>query len=182
MLDTQDNKYYDLMLHVCNDLYEKDYKLADEVMESFLKEESEICKKLAIEFVYRSLRNHCEAFEAHYASWENYAKESEELWKMLILAYTTYIQDYSNGSVYELVLCKLKTIPEGSIEEKRAFISEIHYKDEIASEIENILNEMLKESFEKDRQILDALDWIFYKKLTKGKCQEVLEKMQLIFL
>lgn len=91
VLDTQDNKYYDLMLHVCNDLYEKDYKLADEFMESFLKEESEICKKLAIEFVYRSLRNHCEAFEAHYASWENYAKESEELWKMLILAYTTYM-------------------------------------------------------------------------------------------
>ncbi len=181
VLDTQDNKYYDLMLHVCNDLYEKDYKLADEFMENFLKEEVEICKKLAIEFVYRSLRNHCEAFEAHYASWENYVKESEELWKMLIPAYTTYVQNYSTGAVYELALCKLKTISEGSIGEKRAFISQIQYNDEIISEIENILSEMLKESFEKDRQILDALDWIFYKKLTQGKLQEVLEKMQLIF-
>lgn len=179
--DTQENKYYDLMLYVCNDLYEKDYKQADEFMESFLKEEAVICKKLAIEFVYRSLRNHCEAFEAHYASWENYAKESEELWKMLIPVYATYIQDYSIGAVYGLVLKELKAIPKGNIEEKIAFISQVQYEDIIASDVEQILDELIREPFEKNGQILNALDWIFYKKLMQGKLQEVLEKMQLIF-
>ncbi len=181
VIDTQNEEYYDLVLCVCHKLCEKDYKIVDELMENFLTVESVVCKKLAIEFAYRSLRCCGEAFEHNYEKWDSFLTESENYWEMLIPVYTEYVQEYFSGAVYEAVLNKLKTVIHGSVEQKRAFILEIQFNDSMTCDVVQILDEMLKESFEKDGQILNALDWILYQTLTHGEIQEVLEKMQLIF-
>jgi len=181
LIDTQDEKYYNLMLYVCNELYDKSCERADTYMEVFLGKDHVVCKKLAIEFVYRSLRIHNEAFEAHFEEWDNLAEESDTYWSMLIPVYATYLQKNENSACYEPVLNRLKVVIKGSIEDKRAFLCQLQYKDSISKDMEAILDAILGEDFGKDGTILEVLDWIFFKNLTQGKEQDVLMKMQQVF-
>lgn len=182
ILDTQEEKYYDLMLYVCNDLYEKDIRLANSFLERFVTAEAQICKKLAIEFVYRSLLREKEMFEKYFAEWEALCEgERETYWKMLIPVYMDYVQKYEDGTLREKTIARLWTVVPGSVMEKSSYVAQMALAREQDATLTEILEAITKESFEKDAQILSSFDGIFYKMLRNGKQRETLEWMQQIF-
>ena len=135
-------------------------EVAEKWLEIFLEKDSKTYRNMGISFVERSLYVDVSIFEKHFLFLENISSDTE-LWKQLIPLYTCYISMNCKKKYEEDVNNHLKMLKEGTVEEKRICIQSLELKVKESEICKEIMDILLDNSFEKDNQILNGIDYYF---------------------
>lgn len=185
--DLDGQVYYDFMRVMRWEWYRKDAAKANEVIGRMLGRGNVWSKKVAIDFFEVSLNYGKEVFHQYFFQMESLILESDELWQMLVPIFIKYvIKVYDDGtekleSIYKQVMEHLEEVPNGSLNIKRSFIQAIQWTEDIPDRMENIFRKIISNSFNRDQSILNMLDSLLYRQLTKGNWKETLKVMLEVF-
>lgn len=185
--DIAGQSQYDIMRRMGWSWYQYAYQEASNATEKLLSYNSIWSKKAGLYFLKISLRYGETNFLKEYDKVENMIQFNQELWLSAIPLFIQALSsdDHSeNGhEAFAKILSKLDRIPEGSLEERRQFISTIQWKDTIHESVDSIFQRILHISFEKDNDILQMLDRQFYLRLNKhlDSVDLILEKLFIVF-
>lgn len=153
-----------LVEQIGKELYRSQDESAEKWLDVFLNEESEYCKLMGIEFLYRS---DFKAFEKYYMFVEKNFCDKEILLLKLIPVYVQYLMNQNDLLYRENVREKLISIKNGSLQQKRKCVKSIEYYVEKSQHCMDVMDQITDVSFEKDKQILDSLDYYLKCKLEK---------------
>lgn len=163
----EENQMFErLMYYIGSDIYKKEISLGNKIVGKLLKEEKPWCSRTAIDFLGVSVRYDKDGFEKYFEDIENLCESSEEYWSKLIPVYIDYLE-LPEGIFKRKVYHRLLNVKESSIEQKRIFSRAISYKKLKSEEANQILEEFLKMPFDKDKQILDGIDYVLSTKVKK---------------
>lgn len=166
-----------LVRRIGGEMYRYQSEDAEKWLDVFLNEESEYCKLMGIEFLYRS---DFKSFEKYFFYVENEFCDNEELFIQLIPVYVQYLIN-QNGSLYkEKAKERLVGIKEGSLQQKRVCVKSIEYYVKKFHVCMDIMDQIIDVSFEKDKQILSSLDYYFVYKF-KEDFSEAIIKLYLLY-
>ncbi len=149
-----------LVEHLVGRLYPQKEEIAKKWLCRFMSEEKPYCKKAGIHLLRRSLNYNATVFEEFFEMFEQLS-ENQEYWEQLIGVYIQYIEKESNVLYRNRVKESLIRVKNGSVKEKRICVQEIDYRIERVSEYSEIIENILENSFDKDRLILESIDYYF---------------------
>ena len=153
-----------LVRRIGGEMYRCKSENVEKWLDVFLNEESEHCKLMGIDFLYRS---DIRSFEKYFFFVEEEFFDNENLLLKLIPVYVQYLVN-QNGLLYrENVKERLIGIKEGSLQQKRECVKSIEYYVRKSQDCLDIMDQIIDVSFEKDKQILSGLDYYF-----ECKCKE----------
>lgn len=160
-----------LVGYLVGELYTQKEEIAKKWLDRYMYEEKPYCKKAGIHLLRRSLIHNATIFENYFEMLEQLCG-IHEYWEQLIGVYIQYIENESNVLHRNKVKERLIRVKDGSLKEKRICIQEIDYRIERAKEYSEIIEKILDNSFDKDRLILESvdyyLDYLLDKKLIKA--------------
>ena len=149
-----------LVGYLVGGLYPSKEVIAKKWLSIFMGEEKPYCKKAGIHLLCRSLNYNNTIFEDYFAVLEQLS-ENQEYWEQLIGVYIQYIENDSNVLYRNKVKERLIGVKEGSVKEKRICVQEINYRIKKAKEYSEIIEKILEKPFDKDRLILESVDYYF---------------------
>ena len=149
-----------LVGYLVGELYPSKEVIAKKWLSIFMGEEKPYCKKTGIHLLRRSLNYNTTIFENYFAVLEQLS-ENREYWEQLIGVYIQYIENDSNVLYRNKVKERLIGVKDGSLKEKRICVQEIDYRIKRVDEYSEIIEEILEKSFDKDRLILESVDYYF---------------------
>lgn len=149
-----------LVGYLVGELYPSKEVIAKKWLSIFMGEEKPYCKKTGIHLLRRSLNYNTTIFEDYFAVLEQLS-ENREYWEQLIGVYIQYIENDSNVLYRNKVKERLIGVKDGSLKEKRICVQEIDYRIKRVDEYSEIIEEILEKSFDKDRLILESVDYYF---------------------
>lgn len=149
-----------LVGYLVGGLYPSKEVIAKKWLSIFMGEEKPYCKKAGIHLLRRSLNYNTTIFEDYFAVLEQLS-ENQEYWEQLIGVYIQYIENDSNVLYRNKVKERLIGVKEGSVKEKRICVQEIDYRIKRVKEYSEIIEKILEKSFDKDRLILESVDYCF---------------------
>lgn len=178
---------YDIMRKIAYTWYQHAYQEASETAEKLLSYDSLWSKKAGLDFLETSLQYGKSDFLKAYTKVETMIESNQTLWisaiPLFVQALSVNIYSGRECTIFEKILSKLNRIPEGSLEERRQFISTIQWKGTIHEDINSIFQQIISLPFGKDNSILHMLDTLFYLRLNKNidSVGSVLERLYIIF-
>lgn len=149
-----------LVGYLVGGLYPQKEVIAKKWLSIFMGEEKPYCKKVGIHLLRRSLNYNTTIFEDYFEMLEQLS-ENQEYWEQIIGVYIQYIGKESNVLYRNKVKERLIRVKEGSIKEKRICVQEIDYRIKRVKEYSEIIEKILEKSFDKDRLILESVDYYF---------------------
>lgn len=149
-----------LVGYLVGGLYPSKEVIAKKWLSIFMGEEKPYCKKAGIHLLRRSLNYNTTIFEDYFAVLEQLS-ENQEYWEQLIGVYIQYIENDSNVLYRNKVKERLIGVKEGSVKEKRICVQEIDYRIKRVQEYSEIIEKILEKPFNKDRLILESVDYYF---------------------
>ena len=149
-----------LVGYLVGGLYPSKEVIAKKWLSIFMGEEKPYCKKAGIHLLRRSLNYNTTIFEDYFAVLEQLS-ENQEYWEQLIGVYIQYIENDSNVLYRNKVKERLIGVKEGSVKEKRICVQEIDYRIKRVQEYSEIIEKILETPFNKDRLILESVDYYF---------------------
>lgn len=149
-----------LVEYLVGGLYPSKEVIAKKWLSIFMGEEKSYCKKAGIHLLHRSLNYNTTIFEGYFEVLEQLS-ENQEYWEQLIGVYIQYIENESNVLYRNKVKERLIRVKDGSLKEKRICVQEIDYRIKRVNEYSEIIEEILEKSFDKDRLILESVDYYF---------------------
>lgn len=155
-----------LMYYFSYDLFRREVAVGNKIIGRLLTVEKNWCNRTAIDFLGRSVGYDNSGFDNYFEDMEELCRNNQEYWSKLIPVYIEYLE-LPEGLFKRKVYHRLLNVREGSIEEKRTFARTFYYKELKSEEVNQILDEFLKVSFDKDKQILDGLDYVLSTKIEK---------------
>lgn len=141
-------------------------------LDILIKKESNIYKKMSIKYIERSLYIDITLFEKNFSELEKFCKDVE-LWKELIPVYIHYMTSESEKKYINEVKKHLIDIKYSDIYQKRICIQELEYKVEESKDCMEVMDNILRISYEKDNQILQCIDQ-YFEKLFEKDCLEAM--------
>ena len=147
-----------LVGYLVGGLYPSKEVIAKKWLSIFMGEEKPYCKKAGIHLLRRSLNYNTTIFEDYFAVLEQLS-ENQEYWEQLIGVYIQYIENESNVLYRNKVKERLIRVKDGSLKEKRICVQEIDYRIKRVNEYSEIIEKILEKSFDKDRLILESIDY-----------------------
>lgn len=147
-----------LVGYLAGGLYPSKEVIAKKWLSIFMGEEKPYCKKAGIHLLRRSLNYNTTIFEDYFAVLEQLS-ENQEYWEQLIGVYIQYIENESNVLYRNKVKERLIRVKDGSLKEKRICVQEIDYRIKRVNEYSEIIEKILEKSFDKDRLILESIDY-----------------------
>lgn len=178
---------YDIMRKIANTWYHHACQEASETTEKLLTYDSLWSKKAGLDFLETSLQYGTSDFLKAYTKVETMIEANQSLWisaiPLFVQALSIDVYDDRECTAFTKILSKLNTIPEGSLEERRQFISPIQWKGTIHEDIEPIFRRIISLPFGKDNDILHMLDIHFYISLNKhiDSAGSVLKRLYVVF-
>lgn len=149
-----------LVEYLVGRLYPQKEALAKKWLCRYMGEEKTYCKKVGIHLLHRSLIHNNTIFEDYFEMLEQLS-ENHEYWEQLIGVYVQYIENEKNMLYRKQVKERLIRIKDGSLKEKQICVQEIDYRIKRANEYSEIIENILEKSFDKDRMILESIDYYF---------------------
>lgn len=149
-----------LVGYLVGGLYPQKETIAKKWLSIFMGEEKPYCKKAGIHLLHRSLIYNTTVFEDYFEMLEQLS-ENQEYWEQLIGVYTQYIENENNVLYRNKVKERLLRVKDGSLKEKRICVQEIDYRIKRVNEYSEIIQKILEKSFDKDRLILESVDYYF---------------------
>lgn len=149
-----------LVGYLVGGLYPSKEVIAKKWLSIFMGEEKPYCKNAGIHLLRRSLNYNTTIFEDYFAVLEQLS-ENKEYWEQLIGVYIQYIENDSNVLYRNKVKERLIGVKEGSVKEKRICVQEIDYRIKRVQEYSEIIEKILEKPFNKDRLILESVDYYF---------------------
>lgn len=168
-----------LVRRIGGEMYRCKSENVEKWLDVFLNEESEHCKLMGIDFLYRS---DIMAFDQYFLFVEKEFCDNEELFFKLIPVYVQYLVN-QNGTLNRVkVKERLISVKEGSLRQKRECVKSIEYYFQKSQDCIDIMDQITSVSFEKDKQILDGLDYYLEYKFKKdfNKAITILYKIYII--
>ena len=154
--------------------FENDRKQAGEVIGRLLAYPGIWSGKAALDFLEVSLSEDEAEFLCYYPQIERLIQTDRELWLTAIPVFTRYILDYDctseNEETYQAVLSLLQKIPDGSLDERRSFLSALQWKPINKESIEMIFRAIIRRPFEKDSSVLNVLNNLLYFSVQENQC------------
>lgn len=147
-----------LVGYLVGGLYPSKEMIAKKWLSIFMGEEKSYCKKAGIHLLSRSLNYNTTIFEDYFAVLEQLS-ENQEYWEQLIGVYIQYIENESNVLYRNKVKERLIRVKDGSLKVKRICVQEIDYRIKRVNEYSEIIEKILEKSFDKDRLILESIDY-----------------------
>lgn len=154
------------------ELYRNQYERAEKWLDIYLNEESEHCKLMGIDFLYRSTFYGCESFEKYFEFTETTFCNNEVLWESLIPVYVQYLSG-KNVLYRERVKERLSRLKNEKLILKRKCIQALEFCVKDSQPCEDVLEEIISVSYEKDTQILHALDYYFERKIEEDSSMAI---------
>ena len=149
------------------ELYKNQSENAEKWLDIYLNEKSEHCKLMGIDFLYRSTSWGGQAFERYFEFVETEFCENDILWENLIPAYVQYLAG-ENVLYREKVKERLFRIKNGNLILKQKCIQSLEYCVKNSQSCVEVLEQIISVSYEKDEQILQALDYYFEQKFKEN--------------
>lgn len=149
-----------LVGYLVGGLYPQKETIAKKWLSIFMGEEKPYCKKAGIHLLHRSLIYNTTVFEDYFEMLEQLS-ENQEYWEQLIGVYIQYIENENNVLYRNKVKERLLRVKDGSLKEKRICVQEIDYRIKRVNEYSEIIQKILEKSFDKDRLILESVDYYF---------------------
>lgn len=150
-----------LVRYLIGELYPQKEEIAKKWLERYMDEEKPYCKKTGIYLLRRSLIYNAITFENYFEVLEEELCGVQEYWEQLIGVYIQYIENESNVLHRNKVKERLIRVKDGSVKEKGICVQEIDYRIKRANEYSEIIENILDNSFDRDRQILKSTDYYF---------------------
>jgi hypothetical protein len=149
-----------LVGYLVGELYPQKKEMAKKWLNIFMGEEKTYCKKAGIDLLRRSMNYNTTFFEDYFEMLEQLS-DAQAYWEQIICVYIQYIE-YENCALYRnKVKERLINVKDGSLNEKRICIQEIGYRIQRVKEYSEIIEKILEKSFDKDRMILESVDYCF---------------------
>ena len=171
---------------VCRAAYEEDINLGDNIvieLLSNLKKDNffitAVCYGLKL-----SLQHEVKVFENNF-SIVNELSNDYVSFKEMIPVLVDYIQCSSQDTlIRDNILLKLKSIKNMSADIRKQFLSSVFFKRNIDSELIQILEELVRLNFNKDKEALKLIDNYYFYRMSDGNIssQEILNILNEIFL
>lgn len=149
-----------LVGYLIGELYPEKEEIAKKWLGRFIDEEKPYCKKAGIRLLRRSLTYNAISFENYFGVLEQLCGV-QEYWEQLIGVYIQYIENESNVLYRNKVKERLIRVKDGSLKEKRICVQEIGYRIKRVNEYSEIIEKILEKSFDRDRLILESVDYYF---------------------
>lgn len=166
-----------LVRRIGGEMYRCQSEKVEKWLDVFLNEDSEHCKLMGIDFLYRS---DIKSFEKYFFLVENEFCNSEKLFIQLIPVYVQYLVNPNSSLYREKVKERLIDIKEGNLQQKRVCVKSIEYYVKNSQDCMDIMDQMIDVSFEKDKQILSDLDYYLEHKF-KEEFSEAIIKLYLLY-
>ncbi len=168
-----------LVAHLICELYPNKEEIAEKWSDRYINEKASYCKIAGIHLLRRSLFLNATTFEKYFSFVEQELCGVQEYWEQLIGVYIQYIENESNVLYRNKVKERLIKVKDGSLKEKRICVQEIDYRIKRTNEYSEIIENILENSFDKDRLILESTDYYFDYLLDKNiiKAVDVLYKV-----
>lgn len=164
----EENQMFEkLMYYLGYEIYNKEISLGNGFVGELLKEEKPWCSRTAIEFLGISVKYDNVGFEKYFEEMEKLCENSEEYWSGLIPVYINYLE-LPEGLFRDRVSRRLLNVKDSNIEQKRIFSRTISYKKLSSEEAKRVLEDFLKVSFNKDKIVLNGIDYVLSKKVKKN--------------
>lgn len=167
-----------LVMFLIGKLYPKKEELAKKWTDRYMEEEKTYCKKAGIYLLRRSTIYDVTIFESYFEKLEE-LWGIHDYWEHLIGTYVQYIESEGNMLYKNEVKERLIRVKDGSLDEKINCVQEIYYRINKVNEYIEIIENILDNSFDKDRRILTSVDYYFNYMLDKNfvKAVDVLHRV-----
>lgn len=179
LADTSDG-LEELVSHIGKELFSKRYADAKQWLDVLLGEREYRFRLIGINYLYYSLLYNIDVFEKYFLTLEKVFCADVGLWKRLIPVYIRYLLSDIGGVYKEIVKSRLLEIRNKSVEEKRILVQGIRYDIRKSSDCKEIMEYIIELSFEKDKLILDSLDY-YLSDLFEESPEETLLKLYKIY-
>lgn len=141
-------------------LYPEKEEIAKKWICKYMEEEKAHCKKAGIHLIHSSLTYTIAIFEDYFEVLEKLS-EDQEYWERLIGVYIQYIENENNMLYRKKIKERLIRVKDGSLQEKRICVQKMIYKVKRVNEYLEIIENIIQNPFDKDRIILESLDYYF---------------------
>lgn len=168
-----------LVAQIGRGLFTKRYSDAKKWLDIYISEKTHHCQLMGLNFLYNSLFYNSNVFEEYYLVLEKEFSNIGVYWQKLIPIYIQYLLSNDEKVYKQNVKNKLLEIKNGSTEEKRICVQAIKYDVRNFQDCADIMNSIISVSFEKDKQILDSVDYYLEELFNRDSCNALKKLYQL---
>lgn len=174
---------YKFMCNICRFWFEFDKTSAESTITRFIKMNTTWSNQAAIYYLNVGIDYEFLIFERHFNNIKILTKD-DNLWSTAISGFCKYIdiaQNKKDCLIYKNTLEHLRSIPFGNAESKNSYLCALIFMESICEELKSILNQILSNSFDRDKNVLSSIDSYIIHRLKNEKVEFIIDLLLKVY-